>query len=585
MVQRAEKKLYLDTVVHHGDGVPTRGGGAAVAPPGVDGAPAAAEEEAPPLDSGELLATLKFGADALFRGEAGAEPTEEELDALCDRTDGGDARRAALGGARLESDAARSVADFQGSGAPLSSFILNGEDFTAARRAAATASGDDLAGIAAEFLERSARARTSTVTMVDGFAVKRANMYSLEAGEPSVFATETAALEGGEQQDAAPGEGRRMEKAGRDYPHADVCQVCWTDGTLYCCDHCPAAYHAECVGETARSLERANPWACPHHACGTCGRKAAAAGGLIFRCECCASAFCEDHLPEDVIGAGRIVGECQRFVRLGQTHPAQACFIHCSATCAEFAEAGFNGLDKAQPLPPGVDPSAVFDYVSQGAPWHEAGDDALLLPTPTGRLRPLSSASYSDLKNYLYGVRGAKFQVRVRGRIWVLEDIKIRDLSPALRDNVTAAVYAEARVALQEGLAPERRSNAASQMQPAYLQPQFAPNARREKAALASGQQPGELLPERRHKDRVVWSTEEEAALRAAIAKHGAADWQRVRSACGEAVHPKRTAHDLQIKYRLLQKKDAKRAAAEDAGADGKEAEAEGEEDEMDEEE
>ena len=116
MVQRAEKKLYLDTMVHRGGG----GGGAGPSStmvPGVEGAEGgAAEGEGVALDSNELLATLKFGADALFRSDAGAEPSEEELDALCDRSAGGDARRAALGEQRLDASAAKSVADFRGDG-------------------------------------------------------------------------------------------------------------------------------------------------------------------------------------------------------------------------------------------------------------------------------------------------------------------------------------------------------------------------------------------------------------------------------------------------------------------------------------
>lgn len=324
MVQRAEKKLYLDTMVHRGDGISLAGG---------DGAAAAAEDPsaAPAADAGsglsgaELLATLRFGADALFRTDEGAEPSDEELDALCDRSEGGEARRAALLGGRLDADASKSAAEFVGSGQPLSTFILHGEDFGASRRAAAKAAAEDpLASIAHKFLARSGRSRTTTTVMVDGFAVKRANMYSLEEGEPSVFEREAAAgggahggfgsgggddatlaappgagapsaggaLDGG--ADGGGGGGKRhVDRAGRDYPHADLCQVCWSDGRLFCCDQCPAAYHAACVGETERALERANPWACPHHACATCGRKAAAAGGLLFRCECCASAFCE----------------------------------------------------------------------------------------------------------------------------------------------------------------------------------------------------------------------------------------------------------------------------------------------------
>jgi len=61
-------------------------------------------------------------------------------------------------------------------------------------------------------------------------------------------------------------------------------------------------------------------WACPHHSCATCGRKAAAAGGLLFRCAVCPQAFCEDHLPAEAL----IMGECQRFQDLGCLHPKQA---------------------------------------------------------------------------------------------------------------------------------------------------------------------------------------------------------------------------------------------------------------------
>jgi hypothetical protein len=40
-------------------------------------------------------------------------------------------------------------------------------------------------------------------------------------------------------------------------------------------------------------------WRCPHHSCDECGRKAQAAGGLLFRCAICPHAYCEDHLPPD----------------------------------------------------------------------------------------------------------------------------------------------------------------------------------------------------------------------------------------------------------------------------------------------
>ena len=80
------------------------------------------------------------------------------------------------------------------------------------------------------------------------------------------------------------------------------------------------------------------PRACPHHTCSSCGRSTSAAGGLLFRCECCVSAFCEDCLPDSsgtsAEGGGlEIVGECAHFKGLGQVHPRQACFVICGERC------------------------------------------------------------------------------------------------------------------------------------------------------------------------------------------------------------------------------------------------------------
>ncbi len=579
MVQRAEKKLYLDTMVHHG-------GGDASAPR-AEGAEAG-------LSGQELLATLKFGADALFRTEAGAEPSEEELDALCDRTEGGDARRAALG-ERMNAAAAKSAANFEGDSAPLSTFMLQGEDFSAMRAAGRTTGDDSIARIAAEFAARGPRQRQCTTVTIDGFTVKRANLYTMEHGEPSVFAREAAPLdEGGEGAEHGK---RRMERAGREYPHADLCQVCWADGTLYCCDLCPAAYHAECIGETEKALQRANPWVCPHHSCQECGRKAAAAGGLLFRCECCAGAFCEDHLPEDVVANGRIVGQCERFVRLGQTHPAQACFVHCSADCARFAEEGFGGTLAAAAAAAAAlaaagggdemtqaerNAAALRDYTSHGTPWHEPGDDALMLRTATGRDKSLTAASFSDLKNYLAGVKGAKFRVKARGKWHTIEDLKIRLATPGLRDALTAAMYAEARDCLREGLQPERRTTTTAAA-PAWNVQSFNSAPRRERAANSDAPPPGTLLPEIK-RERICWTAEEEKALRAAMAEHGD-DWPAVHAHASGVLHAKRTRQDCKVKARLLAAKDAGLEEEEEEEEEEDEAEEAEDADDADEEE
>ena len=60
------------------------------------------------------------------------------------------------------------------------------------------------------------------------------------------------------------------------------------------CGLCPVAMHHSCalkaLGQKPGSdlaVGVGNSWACPHHQCATCGRKAAAAGGLLFRCISC----------------------------------------------------------------------------------------------------------------------------------------------------------------------------------------------------------------------------------------------------------------------------------------------------------
>lgn len=122
----------------------------------------------------------------------------------------------------------------------------------------------------------------------------------------------------------------------------------------------PAAFHADCLGLVDAEVQAAKRWTCPQHSCSICHRAAQvrnsseglrpacgshrcqgcqveqqfsqhscsalalrtavqficssrplncpqAVGGMLFRCEGCCHAFCEDHLPEDadVVREGR----------------------------------------------------------------------------------------------------------------------------------------------------------------------------------------------------------------------------------------------------------------------------------------
>lgn len=225
---------------------------------------------------------------------------------------------------------------------------------------------------------------------VDGYTVLKANLYSLKDGEPSVFGREAdPALREAVKNPPK----RKLAKAGVDYGESNWCQVCWDGGELLCCEGCPVTVHPvragreamtvrpsvyrrafllllllflffvhfflffgydsgyvyphaaalhpsstpssapyqECIGMNKKQLASLHlAWRCPHHECGVCGRKAQDAGGLLFRCEGCEMAYCEDCTPSEM----EIVGECQRFAVLSFTHPKQ---VRAALRCVTVA--------------------------------------------------------------------------------------------------------------------------------------------------------------------------------------------------------------------------------------------------------
>ena len=236
------------------------------------------------------------------------------------------------------------VADFAADGgaaaaAPISTYVMpssvkasgGGDDDDAANAAGGKRNKNQtMKEIAAEVnaqILTGKRERKTTTMVVDGHTILKANNYSLEDGEPSVHVRESRKKPQAEKK-------QRAQVAGRDYGHSYTCQACWDGGDIVCCDLCPVSVHAECIGVTQDELAKATRWACPHHSCHECGRKSAAVGGMLFRCEACPRAFCEDHLPS----SAEIIGQCKRFQALGQRHPAQACFIRCDAECVKWAK-------------------------------------------------------------------------------------------------------------------------------------------------------------------------------------------------------------------------------------------------------
>lgn len=116
--------------------------------------------------------------------------------------------------------------------------------------------------------------------------------------------------------------------AGRDFDHQDHCQACWDGGDIILCDNCPLSFHMSCL-----RLKRlpAGKWSCPHHKCTSCCRTSSAAA-LLFRCEVCPLAYCEDCLPAEA----SIIGESKFFKAKRYVLPSTACYIRCSQECIEF---------------------------------------------------------------------------------------------------------------------------------------------------------------------------------------------------------------------------------------------------------
>lgn len=65
------------------------------------------------------------------------------------------------------------------------------------------------------------------------------------------------------------------------------------------CALCPKAFHIKCVGldERPRSFP---PWKCPWHTCSECHNTSTQAGGFMFRCRDCPTAYCGACKPPTV---------------------------------------------------------------------------------------------------------------------------------------------------------------------------------------------------------------------------------------------------------------------------------------------
>ena len=354
IVQRAEKKLYLDKMVNSGA-------------TGASGANDGTAEEA---TTAEIMSALKFGASCCFNAEgADAAPTDEQIDAIIDRSrKEGDSIGGIVGGGQ------HSAADFDAQASELNMRELQGSVYgdEKAEQSGGGSSGPSKAqlssvagmlgggtladindaweAIASSKREAKSRLRMEKVAGVGEVAVLRENDYCMGEEMPNAGRQKM-------HDDDAREKATGRQVAGRDFAHESRCLHCWkgpkkakngvcapvgkapsgghsgVGGGLRGCDLCPASFHLSCVNMSEADAKGWGVWACGHHECTVCHRKAQHVGGLLFRCTVCPTAYCEDHLPPEAL----IMGENPRFKALGHRHPKQGCYVLHSTECVQLA--------------------------------------------------------------------------------------------------------------------------------------------------------------------------------------------------------------------------------------------------------
>ncbi|GMI15434.1 hypothetical protein TrVE_jg5295 [Triparma verrucosa] len=355
VVQRAQKKLYLDKMVNSTE--VTRGD-----------EEGDREELMGGMGVAEMLECLSFGSDAVFGGSGNQIATDEEIAAICDRT-----RDPAKGEqAKALKSAIQTNKDFEALDAFTETQAFKGVDFKKLRDQQAQNKDRlaivNFADIANNFGGMGKRVSKKTVEMVDasgsGYGSKmvpvmKANMYDLQSGETSVF-TEMNDKWKAIMKDKK----KEVVKRKIDFVNQDFCQACNDGGSLICCDKCPVSCHPECYGYSKHQLP--NTFTCSHHKCAhpACGKTVSNSGGLLYRCDACPDAFCDEHLPKTAHLIFRSLRHEQAFY-----HSKDAAYMHCNDHCRALAIARgwVDNKDVRQRVPFSLDLDYAFGETAEQA--------------------------------------------------------------------------------------------------------------------------------------------------------------------------------------------------------------------------
>ncbi|GAA6057817.1 hypothetical protein JCM3770_004290 [Rhodotorula araucariae] len=330
---RLRKKLYLSVKVMGGmrNATERMEGG-----DGDDGEAAAQnEDEVPRMTRSELISILRAGTGALAAKWDGAEADaftsfrNATFSELCERGRQRDSDKDAeikveLGEEVSEEERARLEREEE----EAERALLDGREAIVARKFEGktyAASNSDIRKEWEALVKRDSKER---VVMIDGHAVAK-DSISTKAWEavPTITSDAKAAA-------ALANPARKKRK----FEHQDHCHACQDGGDVFLCTGCPRAYHAGvCAGgRRAAELARTPVWYCPQHTCAVCDRNTSAAGGLLFRCQTCPTALCEDCLPAS--GFTALGDELPELLLLGYGKRTQAYWIRCAGCLEHFAE-------------------------------------------------------------------------------------------------------------------------------------------------------------------------------------------------------------------------------------------------------
>jgi len=348
IVERAEKKLYLDQMVNRGT--------------------SNRDMEDTSLSTSELLASLTFGSNAVF-SSSNEMPKDADIDKITDRT-----RSEEDSAGLLQGGEAHTAKDFEKDKELTDTRQFMGADFRKLREEKEGKFKNKknkymdrlkqdwkevVTGETMEEMGKGKRNRKSRIMQVaalgSGYGsanvpVLAMNDYDLQSGEPSSWGRETKKVKTVV---------KKKEKI--KFTPQDFCQACGDKGDLIACPRCPVSVHAECCG-----LREEDFMCCTHHHCVMCNKNAAGAGGLLYRCQSCPNAYCPDCMPGEPY---RYLGiNVPRFEKLGFKGNPLYFYIHCSKQCEDVAkeEFGFKVSATKPKLPPKMDVAYAFGKDAMG---------------------------------------------------------------------------------------------------------------------------------------------------------------------------------------------------------------------------